>query len=114
YRVCEVRIGASPTCSAFSTLRRIFDGLSGPGNGSSVPPIESSPVRNIWEGQLANCSYSLHTDLGSKGWVLEHYRTVPELLHKAVFALNRYQKLHLTRVGHLGDFVTVKPIPTMV
>ena len=34
-----------PTCSAFSTLRRILDGLSGPGKISSVPA--SGPV--VWK-----------------------------------------------------------------
>lgn len=37
-----------PTCSAFSTLRRILEGLSGPGNLSSVPATGPWPVWNIW------------------------------------------------------------------
>ena len=37
-----------PTCSAFSTLRRMRAMLSGPGNSSSVPARGPVPVRKIW------------------------------------------------------------------
>ena len=37
----------SPTCSAFSTLRRILEGLSGPGKMSSCPARGPEPVWKI-------------------------------------------------------------------
>lgn len=80
--------GVSPTCSAFSTLRRIFDGLSGPGKGSSVPAIGSSPVRNIYTGQLMGSLEEQYPDLRAKRGVFQHNRTIAELLDQAVFALD--------------------------
>ena len=42
-----------PTCSAFSTDLRIFDGLSGPGKLSSVPDSGPVPVWKIYSYQHA-------------------------------------------------------------
>ena len=62
----------------------------------------------------------MKTYLRTECWALQHDRRVSEFLDEAVLSLNswgtnKYRKRRaieaLTRIGNLGDLVTIEPIP---
>lgn len=100
--------GHLPTCSAFSTLRRILEGLSGPGNTSSVPAEGPVPVTKICSDMLAHGSNvgAVAAYLWTERWMLEHDRAVAEFLNKTIFPLNG-------SIRHFGNFVAIETIPAL-
>lgn len=83
-----------PTCSAFSTLRRIFEALSGNGNSSSWPASGWLPARKIYDVIVSHETTSTHNqsaNLWAEGGMLKHDGAISELLHQTVFSLDSYQ-----------------------